>query len=123
MRTAAPLRTALRLRAPGRGLRHAPDYLSTAAAEELAAKRRIPLLRVQHHHAHMVSCMADNCLEGECLGLIWDGTGYGTDGATWGGELLAGGARGFERARLDKAHPAPGRGPRGAGDTAHRRGR
>ena len=67
-----------------------PDYLSTAAAEELAAKRGIPLLRVQHHHAHMVSCMADNGLEGECLGLIWDGTGYGTDGATWGGELLAG---------------------------------
>ena len=85
-----------------------PDYLSTAAAEELAAKRGIPLLRVQHHHAHMVSCMADNGLEGECLGLIWDGTGYGTDGATWGGELLAGGARGFERLGSIRPIPLPG---------------
>lgn len=85
-----------------------PDYLSTAAAEELAAKRGIPLLRVQHHHAHMVSCMVDNGLEGECLGLIWDGTGYGTDGATWGGELLAGGARDFERLGSIRPIPLPG---------------
>ena len=85
-----------------------PDYLSTAAAEELAAKRGIPLLRVQHHHAHMVSCMADNGLEGECLGLIWDGTGYGTDGATWGGELLAGGASGFRRLGTIRPIPLPG---------------
>lgn len=85
-----------------------PDYLSTEVAERIARERGIPLLRVQHHHAHMVSCMADNGLEGECLGLIWDGTGLGTDGAIWGGELLAGGARGFERLSSIRPIPLPG---------------
>ncbi len=85
-----------------------PDYLSTEVAERIASERGIPLLRVQHHHAHMVSCMADNGLEGECLGLIWDGTGLGADGAIWGGELLAGGARGFERLGSIRPIPLPG---------------
>ena len=75
-----------------------PDYLSTAYAAERAERDGVPLLRVQHHHAHMASCMADNGLDGECLGLIWDGTGYGSDGSIWGGEVLAGGYRRFERA-------------------------
>ena len=74
-----------------------PDYLSTRYAEDRAAKESIPLVRVQHHHAHMVSCMADNDLDGRCIGLIWDGTGYGTDGTVWGGECLVGSAEGFER--------------------------
>ena len=85
-----------------------PDYLSTEAAERIAAERHIPLLRVQHHHAHMVSCMADNGLEGECLGLVWDGTGYGPDGTIWGAELLAGGARGFRRLGTMRPIPLPG---------------
>lgn len=85
-----------------------PDYLSTEVAERIAAERHIPLLRVQHHHAHMVSCMADNGLEGECLGLVWDGTGYGPDGAIWGAELLAGGARGFRRLGTMRPMPLPG---------------
>ena len=85
-----------------------PDYLSTEAAERIARERGIPLLRVQHHHAHMVSCMADNGLEGECLGLVWDGTGYGPDGTIWGGELLAGGARGFRRLGTMRPIPLPG---------------
>lgn len=74
-----------------------PDYMSTAYAEERAEEDGIPLLRVQHHHAHMASCMADNGLEGDCIGLIWDGTGYGADGTVWGGECLSGGYEGFER--------------------------
>ena len=74
-----------------------PDYLSTAYAEERAERDGVPLVRVQHHHAHMASCMADNGLTGEVLGLIWDGTGYGSDGGIWGGELLAGGYERFER--------------------------
>ena len=85
-----------------------PDYLSTEVAERIAAERHIPLLRVQHHHAHMVSCMADNGLEGECLGLVWDGTGYGPDGTIWGAELLAGGARGFRRLGTMRPIPLPG---------------
>lgn len=85
-----------------------PDYLSTGVAEALAGEKGIPLLRVQHHHAHMLSCMADNGLSGECLGLVWDGTGYGTDGAIWGGELLAGGAKGFRRLGTIRPIPLPG---------------
>ena len=74
-----------------------PDYLSTAYAEERAERDAVPLLRVQHHHAHMAACMADNGLDGDCLGLIWDGTGYGSDGRIWGAEVLAGGYKVFRR--------------------------
>ena len=74
-----------------------PDYMSTGYAEERAASEGLPLIRVQHHWAHMASCMADNGLEGDCIGVVWDGTGYGTDGTVWGGEFLTGGYSGFER--------------------------
>lgn len=70
-----------------------PDYMSTDFAQSL----RLPLVRVQHHHAHMASCMADNLLEGRVIGLVWDGTGLGTDGKIWGGECLIGGYKEFER--------------------------
>ena len=70
-----------------------PDYLSTHFAEGLA----LPRIAVQHHHAHMASCMAENALDGELIGVILDGTGYGSDGAIWGGEFLLGGYRGFQR--------------------------
>ena len=85
-----------------------PDYLSTAYAEERAEAEDLPLLRVQHHHAHMAACMADNGLDGECLGLVWDGTGYGSDGAIWGGELLAGGYADFRRAGSVRPIPLAG---------------
>lgn len=74
-----------------------PDYLSTQVAHQLAQKLDVPLLEVQHHHAHMLSCMADNNLTGPCIGLVWDGTGLGTDGTIWGAECLAGDAYGFTR--------------------------
>ena len=74
-----------------------PDYLSTAYAQERAAAEGLPLIQVQHHHAHMAACMADNGLTEDCIGLIWDGTGYGSDGTIWGGECLIGGYRDFRR--------------------------
>ncbi|MBO5543580.1 MAG: carbamoyltransferase HypF, partial [Oscillospiraceae bacterium] len=74
-----------------------PDYLSTRYAQERAEKEQIPLLKVQHHHAHMASCMADNGLTGPCIGLIWDGTGLGADGTSWGAECLVGDYAGFQR--------------------------
>ena len=74
-----------------------PGHLSTAYAAERSAEEGIPLIRVQHHHAHLAACMADNALSGEVIGLVWDGTGYGTDGTTWGGECLVGGYNGFSR--------------------------
>ena len=82
-----------------------PDYMSTEYAERLAKRDGIPLIRVQHHHAHMAACMADNRLTGEAIGLVWDGTGYGTDGTSWGAECLAGGYAGFER--LGSIRPIP----------------
>ena len=74
-----------------------PDYLSTRYAQERAERERIPLRQVQHHHAHMASCMADNGLSGPCIGLIWDGTGLGSDGTSWGAECLVGDYTGFQR--------------------------
>ena len=74
-----------------------PDYLSTAYASERAEKESIPLLQVQHHHAHMAACMTDNGLTGPCIGLVWDGTGLGTDGTIWGAECLIGDYSGFSR--------------------------
>ncbi|MCR5089430.1 MAG: carbamoyltransferase HypF [Oscillospiraceae bacterium] len=82
-----------------------PDYLSSEYAEERAEREKIPLIRVQHHHAHMVSCMTDNRLSGPCIGLIWDGTGLGTDGQVWGAECLAGDAKGF--VRMGSMRPIP----------------
>ena len=73
-----------------------PDYLSTETARDLQ-KQGIPLVQVQHHHAHMVSCMADNRRTAPCIALCWDGTGLGADGDIWGAECLAGDAKSFVR--------------------------
>lgn len=74
-----------------------PDYMSTSYAAERSEDEGLPLVRVQHHHAHLASCMADNELDEKVIGLIWDGTGYGTDATVWGGECLIGDYEGFER--------------------------
>lgn len=74
-----------------------PDYLSTRLARQEAGKAGLPLLPVQHHWAHMASCMADNHLEEPCFGIIWDGTGLGTDGSIWGCEFLEGDFARFTR--------------------------
>jgi hydrogenase maturation protein HypF len=94
-----------------------PDYASTRTAEALAARWNVPLVRVQHHHAHVAACMAEHGLSGPVLGLSWDGTGYGPDGTIWGGEaLVCEGAR-FTRAAHLRTFRLPG------GDAAARQPR
>lgn len=74
-----------------------PDYLSRAEAEAISARYQIPLLPVQHHWAHMVSCMTDRHLEGPAFGIIWDGTGLSPDHTIWGGEFMTGDASSYRR--------------------------
>ena len=70
-----------------------PKYNSTVVAEELG----LPVLKVQHHYAHILSCMAENDCEEKVIGVSFDGTGYGTDGTIWGGEILMADHQGFTR--------------------------
>ena len=82
-----------------------PDYLSTKYALELAGAE---LVGVQHHHAHIASCLADNGQRGPVIGVAFDGTGYGTDGTIWGGEFLVADLARFERAGHLTGVPLPG---------------
>jgi hydrogenase maturation protein HypF len=84
-----------------------PDYFSTKWALEREDSQLIP---VQHHHAHIASCMAENHLDGKVIGIALDGTGYGADGAIWGGELLVSDYTTFDRAAHLQYLPLPGGG-------------
>jgi len=70
-----------------------PRYNTVAVAEELG----LPVMKIQHHYAHILSCMAENDWAGPVIGVSFDGTGYGTDGTIWGGEILRADYRGFDR--------------------------
>ncbi len=82
-----------------------PRYLSTQWAEEQIG---IPLLGVQHHHAHLASVMAEHGIEEQVLGITMDGTGYSNDGTIWGGEILLGDYSSFKRLATLEPMPLPG---------------
>jgi hydrogenase maturation protein HypF len=82
-----------------------PEYLSTKYALDRGG---VDLIGVQHHHAHIASCLADNGETGPVIGVAFDGTGYGLDGTIWGGEFLVAGLTGFERAGHLAPVPLPG---------------
>ncbi|OGN99735.1 MAG: carbamoyltransferase HypF, partial [Chloroflexi bacterium RBG_13_52_12] len=85
-----------------------PEYLPTKYAKELAEKEKVTLVPVQHHHAHIASCLADNGITGPVIGVSLDGTGYGTDGNIWGGEFLVADFKGFTRLAHLEYLPLPG---------------
>jgi hydrogenase maturation protein HypF len=85
-----------------------PEYLSTKYALDLAERTGLRLVGVQHHHAHIASCLADNGVAADVIGVAFDGTGYGTDGTIWGGEFLVGGLATMERAAHLVPVPMPG---------------
>jgi hydrogenase maturation protein HypF len=89
-----------------------PDYASTHWAENTG----LPLIRIQHHHAHVAACAAENHVDGPYLGVAWDGTGYGLDGTIWGGEFFHVEANRFERIAHLRPFSLPG------GDAAVRDG-
>jgi hydrogenase maturation protein HypF len=74
-----------------------PGYLSTEWAKKWGGDRGLRTIAVQHHHAHVAGCMAEHGVRGPVIGLALDGTGYGTDGKIWGGEVLIARLDGFER--------------------------
>jgi hydrogenase maturation protein HypF len=84
-----------------------PDYLATKYARELG-ESGMKLVPVQHHHAHIASCLADNGLESSVIGVAFDGTGMGADGNIWGGEFLVADCRSFRRAGHLEYLPLPG---------------
>jgi hydrogenase maturation protein HypF len=81
-----------------------PDYLSTRHAEKMG----LPVVRVQHHYAHIRACMAEHGLSEPLLGVAWDGTGFGPDGTVWGGEFLRITDGGFERVAHFRTFRLPG---------------
>lgn len=87
-----------------------PNYLATRYALERAERENLPVFSVQHHHAHIASCMAENGLDGSrpLIGLSFDGTGYGEDGAIWGGEILIADYKAYQRAFHLEYFPLPG---------------
>ena len=85
-----------------------PDYFSTYQAERLQNELNIPVQRIQHHHAHVASCMAEHRLDEEVIGIVLDGTGMGTDENIWGGEFFISDLRKFRRFSHFDYVPMPG---------------
>ena len=87
-----------------------PNYLATRYTLERAEREGLPAIAVQHHHAHIAACMAEHGLDGSrpVIGLSFDGTGYGDDGAIWGGEILVADYKSYQRAFHLDYFPLPG---------------
>jgi len=83
-----------------------PLFISTSISRK--AFPDLPVVQVQHHYAHLMACLAENRVEENAVGIILDGTGYGTDGTVWGGEVLTGSFSGFERSAHLKPFRLPG---------------
>ncbi len=81
-----------------------PDYMSSKLARQIGP----PVIEIQHHYAHVAACMVENELEGEVLGVAWDGTGYGLDGTIWGGEFLLTNSTSFTRVASFRKFRLPG---------------
>ena len=85
-----------------------PEYLATKYALQLGAEPGLSLVPVQHHHAHIVSCLVENNVEGPVIGVAFDGTGYGSDGNIWGGEFFTADYQSFTRVGHLEYVPLPG---------------
>ncbi len=85
-----------------------PNYLATRYALERAEREGLPTIAVQHHHAHVAACMAEHGLNEPVIGVSFDGTGYGEDGAIWGGEILVADYKSYQRAAHLEYFPLPG---------------
>jgi hydrogenase maturation protein HypF len=87
-----------------------PDYISTKIAHQRASTEDLPAYAIQHHYAHLIACQIENKIppDQNITGLIFDGTGYGTDGTIWGGEVLVGNVTSFQRLYHLKYVPLPG---------------
>lgn len=85
-----------------------PDYASTTVAKEIAARKNLPIVAVQHHHAHIVSCMVEHGICDRVIGVAFDGIGLGTDDTLWGGEFLLCSLKQFERKAHFRPVPMPG---------------
>jgi hydrogenase maturation protein HypF len=87
-----------------------PNYLASRYAQQRAARTHLPAVGVQHHHAHIAACMAENAIpqDQQVIGVAFDGTGYGSDGAIWGGEFLLASYRDFQRVAHLAYVPLPG---------------
>jgi hydrogenase maturation protein HypF len=85
-----------------------PEYLATKYALKVGSELGLPMVPVQHHHAHIVSCLAENRAKGPVIGVAFDGTGFGSDGTIWGGEFLLADYHSFQRVGYLEYVPLPG---------------